>query len=155
MFAVNGKGKGGFKGTCFKCGVRGHKADRCWQKGKGEGGKGDWEKGKRWIQRKGMVTRGTILGTLPVGTAKRMVLKWIRGRLLNLFLISVQSVRNHVARSFLNRKNVVRGTHTKTSQSGSQGDSAHVNRFSILASDDGESPGEWCASKHVSITEML
>ena len=24
----------GGKGTCFKCGMRGHKADRCWQKGK-------------------------------------------------------------------------------------------------------------------------
>ena len=46
LFAVKGKGKGGFKGTCFKCGMRGHKADRCWQKGKGKGGKGDWEKGK-------------------------------------------------------------------------------------------------------------
>ena len=28
LYAVNGKGKGGFKGTCFKCGMRGHKADR-------------------------------------------------------------------------------------------------------------------------------
>ena len=46
LFAVKGKGKGGFKGTCFKCGMRGHKADRCWQRGKGKGGKGDWEKGK-------------------------------------------------------------------------------------------------------------
>ena len=31
VFAVKGKGKGAFKGTCFKCGMRGHKADRCWQ----------------------------------------------------------------------------------------------------------------------------
>ena len=49
VFAVKGKGKGGFKGTFFKCGMRGHKADRCWQKGKGKGCKGDckkWEKGK-------------------------------------------------------------------------------------------------------------
>ena len=32
----------------FKCGMRGHKADRYWQKGKGQGkgSKGDWEKGK-------------------------------------------------------------------------------------------------------------
>ena len=29
LCAVKGKGKGGFKGTCFKCGMRGHKADRC------------------------------------------------------------------------------------------------------------------------------
>ena len=50
VFVVNGKGKGGFKGTCFKCGMRGHKADRCWEKGKGKGkgkgSKGDWKKGK-------------------------------------------------------------------------------------------------------------
>ena len=26
VFAVKGKGKGGFKGTCFKCGMRGHKS---------------------------------------------------------------------------------------------------------------------------------
>ena len=56
LYAVKGKGKGGFKGTCFKCGMRGHKADRCgmrghkadrsWQEGKGKGGKGDWETGQ-------------------------------------------------------------------------------------------------------------
>ena len=53
VFAVKGKGKGGFKGTCFKCGMRGHKADRCWQKGKGKGSKGDWENGKSGSKRKG------------------------------------------------------------------------------------------------------
>ena len=26
VFAVKGKGKGGFRGTCFKCGMRGHKS---------------------------------------------------------------------------------------------------------------------------------
>ena len=36
LYAVKGKGKGGFQGTCFKCGMRGHKADGCWQKGKGK-----------------------------------------------------------------------------------------------------------------------
>ena len=51
--AVKGKGKGGFKGTCYKCGMRGHKADRCWQKGKGKGSKGDWEKGKGGSEGKG------------------------------------------------------------------------------------------------------
>ena len=39
-----------------------------------------------------LLTRGTVLGTIPIGTAKRMVLRWIRGRLLNLLLVSVQSV---------------------------------------------------------------
>ena len=28
------------------CGMKGHKADMCWQKGKGKGGKGDTEGGK-------------------------------------------------------------------------------------------------------------
>ena len=39
-----------------------------------------------------LVTRGTVLGTIHIGTEKRAVLRWIRGRLLNLFHISVQSV---------------------------------------------------------------
>ena len=39
-----------------------------------------------------LVTRGTILGTIQIGTAKRVVLRWIRGRMLNLFHIFVQSV---------------------------------------------------------------
>ena len=39
-----------------------------------------------------LVTRGTILGTIHIGTAKHLFLRWIRGRLLNLFHISVQSV---------------------------------------------------------------
>ena len=38
------------------------------------------------------VTRGKILGIIPIGTARRVVLRLIRGRLLNLFLISVESV---------------------------------------------------------------
>ena len=51
-----------------------------------------------------LVTRGTLLGTIPIGTAKRVVLKWTRGLLLNLFLISAQSVCTQVARISLNRK---------------------------------------------------
>ena len=52
---------------------------------------------ERWIQREGLVprklvTRGTVLGAIHIGTAKLMVLRWIRGPLLTLFLISVQSV---------------------------------------------------------------
>ena len=38
------------------------------------------------------VTRRTILGIIPSGTARRMVLRLIRGRMLNLLLTSVQSV---------------------------------------------------------------
>ena len=78
------RSKGGFKGTSFKCGTRGQKADRCWQKGTGKGSKGDWEKGKGESQRErdgpkengqSLVTRGTVLGTIHTGTAKRTVLK--------------------------------------------------------------------------------
>ena len=43
-----------------------------------------------------------------------------------------------------------RGTHTKSSQSGCPRNFAHVKNFSILAPDDNESPGECCASKHMS-----
>ena len=71
MFAVKGKGKGGFKGTCFKCGMRGHKADRCWQKEKGKGSKGDMDpKGRGGPKEIGqiLVTRWTVLGTLHIGT---------------------------------------------------------------------------------------
>ena len=39
-----------------------------------------------------VVTRGTVFGTVHIGTQKRTVLEWIRGRLLNLFIFSVQSV---------------------------------------------------------------
>ena len=40
-----------------------------------------------------LVIRGTVLGTIHTGTGKRTVLRWwIRGRLLNLFHISVWSV---------------------------------------------------------------
>ena len=39
-----------------------------------------------------LVARGTILGTVPIGTEKRKVSMWIRGRLLSLFLTSLQSV---------------------------------------------------------------
>ena len=56
-----------FKGTCFKCGMRGHKADRCSQKGKGKGGKGDLGERRRWIQRKGMVQRTRVKPWSHVG----------------------------------------------------------------------------------------
>ena len=55
VFVVKGKGKGGFKGTCFKCGIRGHKADRCWWKKARETGRKE-----RRIQRKGMVLRRMV-----------------------------------------------------------------------------------------------
>ena len=38
------------------------------------------------------VTCGTALGTIHIGTVKCTDLRWIRGRLLNFFPISVQSL---------------------------------------------------------------
>ena len=86
-----------------------------------------------------LVTRGTIV------TAKHMVLRWSRGRLLNLFLISVQSVSTQVGRISLNR-NACREEHTKTSLSGGPKDFAHMNKFSILAPGDNEFTCERCTS---------
>ena len=98
VFAVKGKGKGGFKGTWFKCGIT-----KLIGAGRKENGKEARETGRKEKvdpkERDGpkengqtLVTRGTILGIIPFGTAKRMVLRWIRGLLSNLLHISVQSV---------------------------------------------------------------
>ena len=65
------------------------------RKGKGKGGKGDREKGNGGTKGKVdpkerddpresgqvQVTRGTVLGIIPSGTARRKVLRWIRGQL--------------------------------------------------------------------------
>ena len=67
VFAVKGKGEGGFQGICFKCGMRGHKADRCWQKGKRERRQGRLGERKRWVQRKGMVKRKMVKPWSHVG----------------------------------------------------------------------------------------
>ena len=112
VYVVKGKGKGGSKGICVKCGMRGHEVDRCWQRGKRkrkQGGLGERKK----VDPNGdydpkencpmLVTRGTVLGTIHTGTGKRRVLRWIRGRLSNLFHISVRSVPAQVARSCRNR----------------------------------------------------
>ena len=96
LFAVKGKGKGVFQGNCFKCGMRGNKADRCWQ-AKEARETGRQEKvdpkerdGSRKVGQI-LVTCGRILGTIPISTIKRLDLRWIRGRLSNLFPFSVQS----------------------------------------------------------------
>ena len=58
------------------------------RQGKEDPKESDYQKENSQIQ----VTRGTVLGIIQTGTARRMVLRLIRGRLLNLFPISVQSV---------------------------------------------------------------
>ena len=72
VFAVKAKGKGGFKGACFKCGMRGHKADRCWQKRLGDK--------KRSIKRIGMVQGNMVTPWSHVGK----------------FLVSFQLARQNV-----------------------------------------------------------
>ena len=47
-----------------------------------------------------------------------------------------------------------RGTHTKSSQTGSPKDFAHANKFSILAPDDNEFIGECCTSMHTSRSQL-
>ena len=75
-----------------------------------------------------------------------MVLRWIRGRLLNLFhIINL----NSSCEEFSGPKRMSRGTHLRTSQSGSPRDLAHVNKLSILAPDD-EPPKNCCASNFTS-----
>ena len=59
---------------------------------KEERGTGRKEKGGSKGQWSNQVTRGTLLGKIHSGTGRRMVLRCIRGRLLNFFLIFVQSV---------------------------------------------------------------
>ena len=51
---------------------------------------------------------------------------------------------------FSEPKRTTREMHTKTSQSGSPRNLAHVNKFSILAPDDNEFTGEGCTPMHTS-----
>ena len=136
LFAVKGKGKGGFKGICFKCGMRGHEADRSWQKGKGKGGKGDWEKGKGGSKGKsGLKENGQNSGHMWDNScypsnwhSKTYGLEadpWTAVEpVLYLCAVSLKSSCEEYSKP----KRVMRGTHTKTSQSGSPGDFVHVNK---------------------------
>ena len=88
------------------------------QKGKRKGSKGLGEKEKGGSKGKGwskgdqiLATRGTVLGTIHSGSGKRTVLRWIRGRLLNVFAVSMNSSREE----FSEPKRMTKGTHTKTS----------------------------------------
>ena len=81
------------------------------------------------------VTRGTILGIIPIGTARRMVLRLIRGRLV-LYLCAVSL--NSSCEEFSEPKHVRKGHCTNTWQLENSGTFAHENRFSLLASDDDE-----------------
>ena len=133
LFAVEGKGKGGFEGTCFKC-----EDTRLTDAGRKEGLKEEKETGRNekddpkesedqkengQIQ----VTRGTILGIIPIGTARRMVLRLIRA-------VSLKSS----CEEFSEPKHVRKGHCANTLQLENSGTFANENRFSILASNDDE-----------------
>ena len=157
VYAVTGKGKGGFKGTCFKCGMRGHKIDRCWQRGKGKGSKGDWEqrkggsKGKGWSKGKrshlGHTWDSSWYNSHWHGkTYSLEVDPWSAVELISyLFAVSLSSSCEEFIGTETHDE---RNAHTKTSQPGSPKNFAHVNKFSILAPDDNEFTGEGCISLH-------
>ena len=100
-----------------------------------------------------LVTRGTVLGTIHSGTGTRTVLRWIRGRLLNLLHISRAVSLSSSCEEFSEPKSMTKGTHTRTSQPGSPMNFAHVNKFSFLAPDDNEFTGEVCTSLHTSMSQ--
>ena len=109
-----------FRGTCFKCGMRGHKADRCRQKGKGKGGKGDW---KTVDQKERDGARET--GQFPWDRSWHHS-NWY-GKTYGLEVAAVRPVPylcavslNSSCEEFSEPKHMTRGTRTKTSQSGSQ-----------------------------------
>ena len=95
LFAVKGKGKGGFKGTGFKCGMRGHKADRRVKEEKEIGRKEKEDPKEKGGSKGNLSNPGHTWGISWYHfklARERVVLRLIRGRLLNLFPTSVQSV---------------------------------------------------------------
>ena len=157
VYAVKGKGKGGFKGTCFKCGMTGHKADRCWQKGNGKGSKGDLVKGKGGSKGKGW-SKGKWSNSghswdsswynshWHGKTSGLEVDPWSAVELVPYFCAVILSSS---CEKFSEPKRMTRGTHTKTSQPGGPKNFAHVSKFSILAPDDNEFTGKGCTSLHM------
>ena len=154
-----GKGQRWFlKGTCSKCGVRGQKADRCWQKGKGKGGKGGWETRESGSKRKGL-SKENWSNSRHTWDDSWHHSNW-HGKTYGLEVDPWTAIEpvphlravslNPRCEDFSEPKRIAIGVHTKTSQSGSPKDFAHLNEFSILAPDDNEFTGECCASKHMS-----
>ena len=95
------------------------------------------------------ITCGTVLGTPPICTAKRWVFEadpWTAVEPVPyLFAVSLKSS----CQEFSKPKRVMRGTHIKLHSLGVHEIFVHVNKCSILASNDGESLSECCALKHV------
>ena len=137
--------------------MRGHKADRCWQKGKGKGGKGDWEKGKggskgkggqkgKWSNPGHTWDKSWYHPTWHCKTYGLEVDPWAAVEAVP-YLCAVSLKPG--CEEFSESKNVVRGARTYISQTKSPRNFAHVSKISILASDDEESPCECDAAKHV------
>ena len=81
------------------------------------------------------VTRGLNLEIIPIHTAKRLVLRWIRWRMLKLFCaVSLKTS----CEEFSEPKHVRNGHCTNTLQLENSETFAHENRFSLLASGDDE-----------------
>ena len=151
------RAKGGFKGTCFKCGMTGHKADRCWQKGNGKGSKRDLVKGKGGSKGKGW-SKGKWSNSghswdsswynshWHGKTSGLEVDPWSAVELVPYFCAVILSSS---CEKFSEPKRMTRGTHTKTSQPGGPKNFAHVSKFSILAPDDNEFTGKGCTSLHM------
>ena len=97
-----------------------------------------------------LVTLGTTLGTVPIGTAKRMVSRWIHGQLLSQFLISVQSVLKSSDEEFSEPKHVFREREREreTKILPSAKEFTHANRFSSLEESENELSFENCTSVH-------
>ena len=149
LFAVKGKGEGGFKGTCFKCGMGGHKADRCSMLAERKGRKEEREKGKGGSKGK---------WSYPGHTWEN---SWYHsnwhGKAYGLEVdpwAAVEPVPKLCAVSlkpeFSEPQHVRKGHCTHTLKLGKSGAFAHQNRFSILDSDDdGNSFGDFDVAKQV------
>ena len=137
--------------------MRGHKADRCWQKGKGKGGKGGWETGQGGSKGKGWPKRNRSNSGYTWDNSWHHS-NW-HGKTYGLAVDPWTAVEpipylcavslNSSCGDSSEPKRMSRGRHTKISQPESPKDFAHVN-FSILASDDNKSTGECCISIHTS-----
>ena len=133
---------------------RGHKADRCWQKGK----EGDWEKGERGSKGEGW-SKGEWSNPGHTWDSFRYNSHW-HGKTHGLEVdpwSAVEPVPYLCAVSldtscdeFSGPKRMTRGTRTTTSQPGSPKNFARVNKFSVLAHDDNEFTGEGCTLLHTS-----
>ena len=117
---------------------------------------------KRWIKRKGMVQRTMVKPRSHVDSSwysphwhgkSYGLVKWIRGRPVELVPYLCAVSLSSSCDEFSELKCMSRGTPLKTLQSGSSRNFAHVNKFSIIASDDDEFTGEGCTPMHTSISQ--